>query len=217
MLRLLSAALDIPTPVYRIGEWVGAGFIVTAATFGQAIARMLWTAKNKKHGKSPGESWAEDVNIRLLLREARVLFNADRAFIAQFENGTHYINDQEKWRYSWTHEDADPGLAYMASYRRDIVLTWVPEEMKLIFEQPGPAFRTVRDLTDGTFRHMCAESGTEAVIRCIIRGPDPERPLGFIGLDFSRRVEQPAAIDMSEFTDRAERLLARGHRKLPKY
>lgn len=195
--------MHIPSPFDTFGDYAALGFF--AACFAGGTVASKWVLKryfNKK--TTPLADWRDNDQIMLQLREVRIRYGADRGFLAQFENGTTFASSKEKWKYSWTNEDKDSLISGIAGWRKDISVTLVPEEMKLV-EEAGPSFGLTSALPDCSFKNMCADVGTEAFAYIVIG--DPLHPLGFLGLYWNKALPEPVLDKLPYYSRKLEAIL----------
>ena len=105
-----------------------------------------------------------------------------RVYVAKFHNGEYFDDDSSVYKYTRTYEHVRAPYSYEAREFEKMLISRVPEEMKLILEE-GPSYTLVSDIPRGLFRWLCEDrGGVKAVARCAIyKG---KRRIGFIGADF---------------------------------
>ena len=164
-----------------------------AFVFADRFAKMfqsMWEARRKE----PFRNQDLDYQISIILIRLRDKWNCLRVYYAEFHNGDHFIDGSEIMKYTWTHEATRPGISGERDHMDNVMITRVPEEIKLIRE-PGPSFRTAESLPSQCyFRWILTRTGVKAVARCkVVDARD--KTIGFIGVDFDVE-EAPADIDI---------------------
>ena len=174
----------------KIFESIGQNIIgpILIGSSGAAILFFREWFKSKKKPYSIRISAEKNDKIQDVLLEIRLRLNADRAYVSMFHNGNKYIEGSEILKKSRTNESAGPGISFEAQHYQNILISLMPDEMKLV-TQAGPSFTKVDDLQDGKFKRMLVRSGIKCTARCAIsRNKDI---IGFVGLDYNRDLEKP--------------------------
>lgn len=168
----------------KIFEVIGQN-IVGPILIGSAGAAILFIREWMRKRKKPVSiriSAEKNDKIQDILLETRIKLNADRAYLSMFHNGSKYIEGSEILKKSRTNESAAPGVSFEAQHFQNILISLMPDEMKLV-TTAGPSFIKTEELQDGKFKRMLVSRGVKAVARCAInRNKDI---IGFIGLDYN--------------------------------
>lgn len=178
-------------------HWIGYALIgplfygVAQYVLGQY--KIKW--EERKRHKSVSLSSEKNNKINELLTELRVKTDADRAFMTMFHNGDKYINGSEILMATRTNESVSGGTAYDAGFYHRMLISLVPEEMKMV-EEAGPTYTFTKDLHDCKFKRMLIGREVEAFSRCAIRKNGDI--IGFAGLDY--RFEQPKPDNIDDIT-----------------
>ena len=191
-------------------QWYNIGYTVVAPLIygivGYSIARWKTFKTRFRHPMTVLVN-SKDIRIHELLAELRVRLGpcCMRAYLAQFHNGDEFITGVGMRKKSRTHEVAAPGVSYQAEHYQGLLISSVPEEMKLVIAE-GPSFKTVESIADGKFRYLCQAGGICAVARAaIFMG---KNVVAFVGVDFDSP-ERPKDIALvNEYAQRIQPLLA---------
>ncbi len=145
--------------------------------------------------------------IIVKLAELGTRIHAQRCHLCQYHNGQRYVSGSKLVKQSMTHEWTADNFRGVARQHQDTLITWVPEECKLV-EENGPSFRFTKDLPVGTFRRILEAEGVCAIARCAVYYHG--EVVGFIGVDFLECPETiPARIsELPVFAARIERELS---------
>ncbi len=178
---------------------------------GVAIAVSIWIRDwIKRKGNVPSiRVTAEKIDkIQTLLLEIRIRFDAARAYLALYHNGDKYVEGSSLLKMSRISETVAPGVSLEAENYRNILISLLNEENKLVCEK-GPSFTITSTLSDGKFKRMCESRGIYAVARCGIR--KGEDIIGFIGLDYNDQdmATPPESLnDLSRYAGIIEQVLS---------
>lgn len=168
------------------GVWAEVGKIVAYLSAGVFIAVGSKIKGRMGKRKSIEESSSTDLEIRDLLAAARIKLEADRVFLSRFHNGDHFIDGSEILRKTRTDESVNPGVSFLSEEFQGMLISQVPEEIKLALAD-GPSFTRTQDLPDCKFRRILESSGTYALARCAVR--QGSLILGFVGAEWTRPLE----------------------------
>lgn len=179
------------------------GVVLLAIAYIANGVRQLHARRSIKSLRVEDGQWA-DQKIHDIVAALRERFDADRAYLSRFHNGDHYIDDSELLRKTRTHESVKDGLAYQSELYKGILLSSLPDEVRLAIDA-GPSFFVVRDLPRGKFKWLCMQGGVRAGARAAVRKGG--KIVGFVGVDFASE-ERPADVDaVVEFAGRIESLI----------
>ena len=125
-------------------------FVVGPAIIGAAsyfVVKFSEYLKQRKTSWSINVSAEKNEKIQERLTEVRVALDADRVYVSMFHNGFKYVDGSEVLKKSRTHESVAEGVTYEAEKYRNLMISHMTEEMKLV-ETEGPSFTLVADLPD---------------------------------------------------------------------
>jgi hypothetical protein len=170
--------------------------LVTPVLVAAATGLVLWLREKlvKKTRRLFDIRISADKNDKIqdLLLEVRFRLEADRSYLTMIHNGDRYTEGSEILKASRTNESVAQGVSMEAQHYQNVLLSLIPDEMRLVIES-GPSFVKTVDLADGKFKRMLESRGIKCVARCAIRrGKDI---IGYIGLDYSRDIDPPPHID----------------------
>lgn len=191
--------------IESIGQNIVGPMLIGCA--GAAILFLREWFKKRKRPVSIRISAEKNDKIQDVLLETRIKLNADRAYLAMFHNGNKYIEGSEILKKSRTNESAAPGVSYEAQHFQNILISLMPDEMKLVTAS-GPSFTRTSDLQDGKFKRMLVSRNIKAVARCAVnRNKDI---IGFLGLDYNKEMDAaPPNIDeLCNFAGIIEQIIA---------
>lgn len=157
-----------------------AAFFATLAAF--AIQRFTEYLKVKKRGYYNLEHERNiHVQINQVLVELLVELSADRAYIAQFHNGTVFLGSSTDIKKSRTFERVRPGVSYVSERFQDLRLSLMDDEIQFVNSEK-PTLIYINGLNDTKFRRMMEMGGVYCTVRFPLRVNN--QILGFLGIDF---------------------------------
>jgi hypothetical protein len=186
----MGGGMTFPADFWRdLGTFVGAA---TVPMFGYLVVlgrRILFRMKSDDGIElaSFGLNIEHASEITAMLAVVQSKIGAKRVHLSKFHNGEKFVDGSEIIRFSRTHEWARPGSPYQMEIFQGMLLSSVPNEMKLVMA-PGASFTVVSDLPECKFRWLCEGDATAAVARCSIFAGT--HPVAFVGADFDT-VEPP--------------------------
>lgn len=117
--------------------------------------------------------------IQNSLAELRIEMQADRAFVYQFHNGTHFVNEtMHTYYYSCTYESAAVGLKLQPGSEKRPVSGNVGSITRLMLEKQFHV-NDVNDVDNTHFKHFYANFGAESFAVNILTNSNDE-VTGFI-------------------------------------
>ena len=148
-----------------------------------------------------------DYNNRIhdILVETRALFDADRAKLFQFKNGSHYASGSSEQKLSLTHVVCAPGIANpigLETYLMDVRVSFLTSFLSEIVEK-GHVIVDIDDIdskfenhSDIVFiRQLFTQSGTKCFLASGIRaGKNKLLGIVFVTWRQCRRIHSPAPI-----------------------
>lgn len=187
---IVGAATD-PTFWQQMGETVRPALIIVTTWAVAWITNKYQARKVRKPHPLLEAMHGQDRQINFALEKVRERLGAQRVYLAKLFNGDYYTDNSEILKQNRTHEVVRPGSTYESGKFTGLLVTRVPEEMKLVTEE-GSSYRKASEMARGYFRTLCEQGGVRAVARCAIR--QNGAIVAFVGADFDDE-ERPANID----------------------
>lgn len=179
--------MHVPEPVSQFADSFSRALgtaVIAVGTWAASQGYSKWQRRKDERNRSLkmlAKDHEIDVQVRIQLEILREKIGAIRTYVGKFHNGERFVDESHIQKLTRTHEAVAPGTTYTAEFYQSVLVSTVPEEVKLIRAE-GESFTLVSKLHEGRFRFECERSRVAAIVRCAIKhGPDIT---GYIGADF---------------------------------
>lgn len=125
-------------------------------------------------------------NIRERLSELRVNTQAGRATIAQFHNGSNYVDGPSMRKFSYTHQSFAVGVASTVEGNTQVIASHMIEFLLMIWEDK-PRLRWVDAMPEGLSRLSFSSQNTVAFSVLPLKSMAGNFTVGFILLEWDDR------------------------------
>jgi len=180
--------------------------------------------KKAVEGENLGFSMLCDKVVMDIVAENRVRFDASRAYVIRFHNGSFFTANQPVWRMTCTHESCARGVSYEtlniqgspASSVIDVIIpfwgrnskgvrrvdTVLDEEGDVVDSRKGVYIATVDELEDNVTKQVLDNQNIKKLIITPLLDITSGKVIGLFGIDYVYDVET-LPVDIRKFREAA--------------
>ena len=162
-------------------------YIIVSAVIG-AIATItsVLIGQRVKKSKSKDPILAEHENSENIYTALNFLMeemSADRAYVLQFHNGSHYISGRSQQKFSCTHEVVDRGISRESEFSQNHIVSNYHTYIDELVSNGCFAFTNPDEVMDHAFASLMKTKGIKSIYNIPIKTLNGQI-IGILGVDY---------------------------------
>tara|TARA_B100002019_G_scaffold293527_1_gene321972 strand:+ start:3903 stop:4487 length:585 start_codon:yes stop_codon:yes gene_type:complete len=164
-------------------------YSVIIASIISALATLIsvWMSRKLIHKtKDPVvEDAVKSTNVYTALDYTMNEMKADRAYVLEFHNGSHYYSGRGQKKFSCTHEIVEEGISHQCNHSQEHRVSNYHGYISELIEKESFIYSDCNQITDKNFLTLLQKSGTCSIINVPIKTLNG-KIIGILGVDYVR-------------------------------
>ncbi len=167
-----------------------------------AIATLLsvWMSRKFAHrNRDPVvEDTAKSTNVYTALDYTMHEMNADRAYVLEFHNGSHYYSGRGQKKFSCTHETVEEGISHQCNTSQEYRVSNYHGYITELIEKEHFTYRDCEKIPDKNFQNILIKSGTQSIFNVPIKTLNG-KIIGILGVDYVKTKKSGRRSDEKDY------------------
>jgi hypothetical protein len=175
--------------------------IIVAAIIG-ALSTLLsvWMSRRLiSKGKDPViEDTVKSANVYTALGYSMNEMDADRAYVLEFHNGSHYYSGRGQKKFSCTHEIVEEGISYQCNNSQEHRVSNYHGYITELIKKDFFGYADCDEVADKNFLNLLIKSGTQSIFNVPIKTLNG-KIIGILGVDYVKSKKSNERSDEKDF------------------
>jgi len=150
-------------------------------------------------GKDPVvEDTVKSTNVYTALDYTMNEMDADRAYVLEFHNGSHYYSGRGQKKFSCTHETVEEGISHQCNSSQEYRVSNYHGYITELIDKEYFAYRDCEKISDKNFQNVLSRSGTLSIFNVPIKTLNG-KIIGILGVDYVKSKKSGRRSDEKDF------------------